>query len=32
MDENIAKLADGESLIPHPLVEKYIAFLETLKK
>jgi hypothetical protein len=28
----IAKLVDGEPLIPHPLVEKYIAYVESLKK
>jgi hypothetical protein len=32
MTEPLAKLSDGEPLIPHPLVEKYIAYVESLKK
>jgi hypothetical protein len=32
MTENIAKLVDGESLISQDMADKYIAFVESLKK
>jgi hypothetical protein len=30
MTEQLAKLSDGEPLIPHPLVEKYKEFVKAL--